>query len=79
MHFAIIKERKNPPDRRVDFSPEKLKELNCCYGQGYNFFPPLKSEIITTLLQEKLTQKKEHDDNGSSTKSGESPDKNNQI
>lgn len=27
MHFAIIKERKNPPDRRVVFSPEKLKEL----------------------------------------------------
>ncbi|MEH6408112.1 MAG: alanine dehydrogenase, partial [Leeuwenhoekiella sp.] len=26
MHFAIIKERKNPPDRRVVFSPEKLKE-----------------------------------------------------
>lgn len=24
--FAIIKERKNPPDRRVVFSPEKLKE-----------------------------------------------------
>ncbi len=27
MHFAIIKERKNPPDRRVVFSPEKLNEL----------------------------------------------------
>jgi len=26
MKFAIIKERKNPPDRRVVFSPEKLKE-----------------------------------------------------
>ena len=24
--FAILKERKNPPDRRVVFSPEKLKE-----------------------------------------------------
>jgi len=24
--FAIVKERKNPPDRRVVFSPEKLKE-----------------------------------------------------
>ena len=24
MKFAIIKERKNPPDRRVVFSPEKL-------------------------------------------------------
>ncbi len=26
MKFAIIKERKNPPDRRVVFSPEKLEE-----------------------------------------------------
>ncbi len=30
---------------------EKLKALNCSYGQGYGFYPPLKSEIITTLLQ----------------------------
>jgi alanine dehydrogenase len=27
MKFGIIKERKNPPDRRVVFSPEKLKEF----------------------------------------------------
>ena len=27
MRFGIIKERKNPPDRRVVFSPLKLKEL----------------------------------------------------
>ncbi|MBY8961832.1 NAD(P)-dependent oxidoreductase [Flavobacterium sp. D11R37] len=27
MKFGIIKERKNPPDRRVVFSPEKLSEL----------------------------------------------------
>lgn len=27
MKFGIIKERKNPPDRRVVFSPEKLQEL----------------------------------------------------
>ena len=26
--FAIIKERKNPPDRRVVFSPKKLKEAS---------------------------------------------------
>ena len=25
--FAIIKERKNPPDRRVVFSPEKCQEV----------------------------------------------------
>ena len=27
MKFGIIKERKNPPDRRVVFSPGKLTEL----------------------------------------------------
>ncbi len=27
MKFGIIKERKNPPDKRVVFSPEKLQEL----------------------------------------------------
>ncbi|APG63861.1 alanine dehydrogenase [Tenacibaculum todarodis] len=27
MKFGIIKERKNPPDRRVVFSPEKLQEM----------------------------------------------------
>ena len=27
MKFGIIKERKNPPDRRVVFSPEKLQEF----------------------------------------------------
>ncbi len=27
MKFGIIKERKNPPDRRVVFSPRKLKEF----------------------------------------------------
>ncbi|QNM84289.1 alanine dehydrogenase [Polaribacter pectinis] len=28
MKFGIIKERKNPPDRRVVFSPQKLKEFH---------------------------------------------------
>ena len=28
MKFGIIKERKNPPDRRVVFSPKKLEELD---------------------------------------------------
>lgn len=31
MKFAIIKERKSPPDRRVVFSPEKLKELQSAF------------------------------------------------
>ncbi|AXG72370.1 hypothetical protein KORDIASMS9_04641 [Kordia sp. SMS9] len=34
MKFAIIKERKNPPDRRVVFSPEKLAEANEQFPQA---------------------------------------------
>ncbi len=32
--FAIIKERKNPPDRRVVFSPEKFAETKTKFPQG---------------------------------------------
>lgn len=34
MKFAIIKERKNPPDRRVVFSPSKLKEAQEKFSQA---------------------------------------------
>ncbi|WP_299055370.1 NAD(P)-dependent oxidoreductase [uncultured Polaribacter sp.] len=34
MKFAIIKERKNPPDRRVVFSPEKLVEFKTQFPQA---------------------------------------------
>ncbi|WOD45341.1 NAD(P)-dependent oxidoreductase [Hwangdonia lutea] len=34
MKFAIIKERKNPPDRRVVFSPEKLAETKSKFPQA---------------------------------------------
>lgn len=34
MKFGIIKERKNPPDRRVVFSPERLKELKEDFPQA---------------------------------------------
>ena len=34
MKFGIIKERKNPPDRRVVFSPEKLAEFKNAYPQS---------------------------------------------
>ncbi|MEZ4791922.1 MAG: NAD(P)-dependent oxidoreductase [Gelidibacter sp.] len=34
MKFAIIKERKNPPDRRVVFSPEKLSEARAQFPQA---------------------------------------------
>jgi alanine dehydrogenase len=34
MKFGIIRERKNPPDRRVVFSPEKLQELKKQFPQA---------------------------------------------
>ena len=34
MKFAIIKERKNPPDRRVVFSPEKLAEARALFSKA---------------------------------------------
>jgi alanine dehydrogenase len=34
MKFGIIKERKNPPDRRVVFSPEKLAEFKTAFPQS---------------------------------------------
>ncbi|WGD35160.1 NAD(P)-dependent oxidoreductase [Olleya sp. YS] len=34
MKFAIIKERKNPPDRRVVFSPDDLKKLQADFSQA---------------------------------------------
>ncbi|WP_415377026.1 NAD(P)-dependent oxidoreductase [Patiriisocius sp. Uisw_017] len=34
MTFAIIKERKNPPDRRVVFSPKKLKEAQDIFPEA---------------------------------------------
>ena len=34
MKFAIIKERKNPPDRRVVFSPETLAEARAQFPEA---------------------------------------------
>ncbi|MCX7548196.1 NAD(P)-dependent oxidoreductase [Xanthomarina sp. F1114] len=34
MKFALIKERKNPPDRRVVFSPEKLAEVRSQFPEA---------------------------------------------
>ena len=34
MKFGIIKERKNPPDKRVVFSPEKLQEFQNQFPQA---------------------------------------------
>ena len=34
MKFAIIRERKNPPDRRVVFTPEQLNRLNLAFAKA---------------------------------------------
>ena len=34
MKFAIIKERKSPPDRRVVFSPSKLKQAKAQFPEA---------------------------------------------
>ncbi|NQY06309.1 MAG: alanine dehydrogenase, partial [Flavobacteriaceae bacterium] len=34
MKFAVIKERKNPPDRRVVFTPEACKELTSKFPEA---------------------------------------------
>jgi alanine dehydrogenase len=44
MKFAIIKERKNPPDRRVVFSPTKLKELK-------EQFPSAEMKVETSNIR----------------------------
>ncbi|MEW7292574.1 NAD(P)-dependent oxidoreductase [Aquimarina sp. 2304DJ70-9] len=35
MKFGVIKERKNPPDRRVVFSPEGLKKVNSKFPEAH--------------------------------------------
>lgn len=44
MKFGIIKERKNPPDRRVVFSPKKLRELQVK-------FPTAKIEVESSNIR----------------------------
>lgn len=44
MKFGIIKERKNPPDRRVVFSPKKLRELQ-------EKFPTAKIEVESSDIR----------------------------
>ena len=46
MKFGIIKERKNPPDRRVVFSPEELKESK------------LKGMTVLKIRSNKIERKK---------------------
>ncbi|WP_412984406.1 NAD(P)-dependent oxidoreductase [Pontimicrobium sp. IMCC45349] len=55
MKFAIIKERKNPPDRRVVFSPEKLAEAKAK-------FPEAKFKIETSDIR--IFSDKQYQDEG---------------
>lgn len=46
MKFGIIKERKNPPDRRVVFSPRKLKEATTKFPEAEFLVEPSKIRIF---------------------------------
>ncbi|WP_242133373.1 NAD(P)-dependent oxidoreductase [Aestuariivivens marinum] len=47
MKFAIIKERKNPPDRRVVFSPSKLKDVKTQFPKANFKVEPSDIRIFT--------------------------------
>ncbi|PQJ22909.1 NAD(P)-dependent oxidoreductase [Tenacibaculum sp. SG-28] len=55
MKFGIIKERKNPPDKRVVFSPSKLQEFQ-------DKFP--ESEIVVESSDIRVFSDKEYEDAG---------------
>lgn len=47
MKFGIIKERKNPPDRRVVFSPKKIKELQQQFPAAEFYVEPSDIRIFS--------------------------------
>lgn len=47
MKFGIIKERKNPPDRRVVFSPKKVKELQQQFPTAEFYVEPSDIRIFS--------------------------------
>lgn len=47
MKFGIIKERKNPPDRRVVFSPQKLQALQKQFPKAEFYVEPSDIRIFT--------------------------------
>src|SRR5690606_17623141 len=55
MKFALIKERKSPPDRRVVFSPEVAKELKETSPQA---------EIVAQASDIRVFQNQTYTDNG---------------
>lgn len=47
MKFGIIKERKNPPDKRVVFSPQKLIEVVAAYPKAHFVVEPSDIRVFT--------------------------------
>lgn len=54
MKFALIKERKNPPDRRVVFSPAKLAEMRDAYPEAEFVVESSDIRIFTDVEYKKL-------------------------
>lgn len=54
MKFAIIKERKNPPDRRVVFSPEKLVEASKLFPEAEFIIESSDVRVFPDAAYEKL-------------------------
>jgi alanine dehydrogenase len=54
MKFGIIKERKNPPDRRVVFSPERLEEFKTLFPQA---IIKVESSNIRVFSDDKYSEK----------------------
>ncbi|MEO5789759.1 NAD(P)-dependent oxidoreductase [Gelidibacter sp.] len=54
MKFAIIKERKNPPDRRVVFSPEKLAEARALFPEAEFIIESSDLRVFPDAAYEKL-------------------------
>ncbi|MFD2552441.1 NAD(P)-dependent oxidoreductase [Bizionia sediminis] len=54
MKFAIIKERKNPPDRRVVFSPEKLAQVQKQFPEAHFIIESSDIRIFPDSAYKKL-------------------------
>ena len=54
MKFGIIKERKNPPDRRVVFSPNKLQEFKNQYPKASLFVEASSIRVFSDNAYEKV-------------------------
>ena len=61
MKFALIKERKNPPDRRVVFSPEKLAEARAQFPMAEFIIESSDIRVFPDAAYEKLGFTVTHD------------------